>query len=135
MKPAIYKIVVLAALLAIPAARPYAQSTGTWFKVPFQFTVGDATMPAGHYFVEGLWWNAVAFHHGEGKAGLILLTQKRPRLQEVTPKLVFHRYGNLYFLAEAQLPNTDSGRVFPVGKEEMELAKTQESGKVEVAGR
>jgi hypothetical protein len=32
MKKLSYTIVVLAAMLAIPAATLYAQSTGTWFK-------------------------------------------------------------------------------------------------------
>jgi hypothetical protein len=68
---------VLVALLAVSAATLYAQPTGTWFKVPFPFTVGDKAMPAGEYFVEALYWNAVAFHRSDGKAVLVTIAQSR----------------------------------------------------------
>jgi hypothetical protein len=47
-------------------------------KVPFSFTVGEQTLPAGNYFVEGLAWNAVAFQPAEGKAGLIRVATEHP---------------------------------------------------------
>jgi len=79
MKPAIYKVMVLMALLAIPAATLYAQSTGSRFTVPSSFVVNGQTLPAGEYFVEGLWWNAVAFHNLKGEPGLVVLAQYSPR--------------------------------------------------------
>ena len=74
------------------------------------------TLPAGDYFVEGLWWNAVAFHHGKGEANLVVMAQQSPRTQEVKTKLIFHRYGDHYILAKAELPNTDYGRAFETGE-------------------
>ena len=112
MKPAIYKIMVLAALLAIPAVNLNAQQTGARFTVPFEFVVNGYALPAGEYYVEGLWWNAVAFHHGKGQANLVVMAQQSPRTQEVQTKLIFHRYGEKYILATAELPNTDFGRAF-----------------------
>lgn len=112
MKPAIYKVMILAALLAIPAVTLNAQSTGARFTVPFDFVVNGYSLPAGDYFVEGLWWNAVAFHHGRGKANLILMAEKGTRTQEVQTKLIFHKYGDQYILAKAELPNTDFSRAF-----------------------
>src|SRR5208283_2508949 len=116
MKHAIYKVMILAALLAIPAAALYAQSTSARFTVPFQFVVNGHTLPAGDYVVEGLWWNAVAFHHGKGDANLIVMAQYSPRNQEAQTKLIFHRYGSHYVLATAELPNTNYGRAFNAGK-------------------
>jgi hypothetical protein len=115
MKPAIYKVTVLAALLTVPAATLYAQQTGARFSVPFEFVVNGQSLPAGDYFIEGLWWNAVAFHHGKGEANLIILAEKSRRTQEVQTKLVFHRYDNRYILASAELPNTDQARAFQTG--------------------
>jgi hypothetical protein len=112
MKPAIYKVMVLVALLAIPAVTLNAQQTGARFTVPFDFVVNGFALPAGDYFVEGLWLNAVAFHHGKGQANLILLAEKGTRTQEAKTKLVFHKYGDQYILAKAELPNTDSSRAF-----------------------
>jgi len=112
MKSAIYKVMVLLALLAIPTLTLNAQSTGARFAVPFDFLVNGYSLPAGDYFVEGLWWNAVAFHHGKGQANLILMAEKGTRAQEVQTKLIFHKYGDQYILAKAELPNTDSSRAF-----------------------
>ena len=112
MKHAIYKVMILAVLLAIPAATLYAQSTGSRFAVPFSFVVNGQTLPAGDYFVEGLWWNAVAFHNGKGHANLVVMAQQSPRTQEVKTKLIFHKYGEHYILASAELPNMDYGRAF-----------------------
>ena len=136
MKTLSYTIVVLAAMLASPAATLHAQSTGTWFKVPFSFNVGGQTLPAGEYFVEGLWWNAVAFHNGKGEKGLVVIAQQSPRIQEVKTKLIFHRYGDRYFLATAELPNMDYARAFPAGKLESQMAKSEPPPQtVEIAGK
>ena len=135
MKTAIYKLMVLVVLLAIPATILYAQPTGTWFKVPFRFTVGDKAMPAGEYFVEALYWNAVAFHRSDGKAVLVTIAQSRDPRNVTTPKLVFRHYGNVYFLADVQF-NADSARWIAPGKEEVELTKAhQRPVNSEVSGR
>jgi hypothetical protein len=135
MKPAIYKIMVLVALLAVPAATLYAQPTGTWFKVPFPFTVGDKAMPAGEYFVKALHWNAVTFQRSDGKAVLVTIGRSCEPRKVTTPKLVFRHHGNAYFLAEVQF-NADSARAFAPGKEEIELTKVQKRpANLEVEGR
>jgi hypothetical protein len=128
--------IVFVTLLTLSAAAVYAQSTGTWFKVPFAFNVADNAMPAGQYYVESLYWNAVAIHHAKGEAGLVLLAKQTGRAADGNVKLVFHRYGDRYFLVEAQLPNMDTGRAFYAGKEEQEIAQAQNRpATVEIAGR
>jgi|SRR5271167_4554355 len=137
MKKLSFTVIVLVALLALSAATTlYAQSAGTWFKVPFPFTVSGNAMPAGQYYVEGLWGNAVAIHHSKGEVGLVLLANQTGRAPDTKPRLVFHRYGDRYFLAEVQLPNMDSGGAFYVGKDEQEIAKAQNRvANAEIAGR
>jgi len=136
MKTAIYKMMVLVVLLAIPATILYAQPRGTWFKVPFAFTVGDKAMPSGEYFVKALNdWNAVAFQRSDGKAVLVTIAQSCEPRNVTTPKLLFRHYGNVYFLAEVQF-NADSARAFAPGKEEIELTKVQKRpANSEVEGR
>ena len=135
MKTAIYKMMVLVVLLTIPTTTLYAQPTGTWFKVPFPFTVGDKAMPAGEYFVEALYWNAVAFHRSDGKAVLVTIARSGEPRNVTTPKLVFRNYGDVYFLAEVQF-NADSARAFAPGKEEIELTQAQKRpANLDVAGR
>jgi|SRR6516162_7290144 len=112
MKPAIYRVLILMVVLAIPFVTLNAQSTGARFTVPFDFFVNGYALPAGDYFVEGLWWKAVAFHHATGEANLIVLAQYSPRTQETQTKLIFHHYGDHYILVTAELPNTNHGRAF-----------------------
>ena len=112
MKSAIYKIMVLVVLLTVSVSTLYAQQTGSRFTVPFSFVVNRQTLPPGDYFIEGLWWNAVAFHNLKGEPGLVVMAQYSPRTQEAKTKLVFHRYGSHYVLASAELPNTNHARAF-----------------------
>ena len=112
MKPAICKMMVLLAMLTIAVCTLSAQQTGSRFTVPFSFVVNGQTLPAGNYSIEGLWWNAVAFHNLKGGPGLVVLAQYGPRTQGGKTKLVFHRYPDRYVLAAAELPNTDYGRAF-----------------------
>ena len=88
MKPAIYRVLILIAVFAIPVVTLNAQSTGARFTVPFDFIVNGYALPAGDYFVEGPWWKAVAFHHAKGEANLIVLAQYSPRTQETQSKLI-----------------------------------------------
>jgi hypothetical protein len=93
-------------------------------------------MPAGQYFVQSLYWNAVAIQESRGEIGLVTLAQsiKTPGGSEA--KLIFRRYGDRYFLSEARLPNVDAGRKFYVTEEEVEMAETQlKPNIVEVAGK
>jgi len=81
-------------------------------------------------------WNAVAIHHNHGAVGLILLAQKLDRPSVVTPKLVLRCYNGHCFLAEALLPNMDSGRGFAPGKEEVEVAQVEKQlPNVKIAGK
>ena len=125
MKNVRHSIILLIAILAMPAATLYAQSVPMLITVPFSFTVADTLMPAGQYVVQGVYSDSVAIQHGNGEAGVILMTHGSNRPLGDTPKLVFHRYGGMYFLAEVQLPGTVSVRTFSTGKEEIEVAKAQ----------
>ena len=55
---------------------------------------------------------------------------------DTQPKLIFHKYGKRYFLAEARLPNMDSGRKFYVTREELKIAtKLPKPENIEVAAK
>jgi len=139
MKPVIFKVMVLVALLGIPASALFAQSTGSWFKVPFEFTVRGNAMPAGDYFVENLWWWNVVVFHGTNK-NLIVLAEALEQRQIGVPKLVFHRYDNDYMLSSIELRNTDYARTFQTGvvSHVIKVGKTVAQARpeiVEIAGR
>jgi hypothetical protein len=64
--------------------------------VPFAFLVNGQTLPAGHYVVV-----AAGDYHiriSTPRAGLYVLTKGASRTDS-SSKLVFHRYGDTYFLS------------------------------------
>jgi len=122
MKKASAVVLVLMVLLLVPTSMLYAQSDSTRFNVPFAFVVSDKQMPAGQYHVTSLFWNAVEIVGTEGKGGVITLGQPTMLPAGAEPKLIFHKYGKHYFLAEVRLLNMHSGRKFYRTKEEIEIA-------------
>ncbi|MDQ1728452.1 MAG: hypothetical protein QOD33_577 [Pyrinomonadaceae bacterium] len=118
-------ILVLALVSAVASAK--AQSANkVAADVPFEFSVGYKTMPAGAYQVEVL-----------TSAGDALMIQSADRgrsavrLSEATEKaknkpharLVFHRYGQQYFLAEVWNGMDNSGRQLKTSQDELTLQK------------
>lgn len=113
-------------LLLSPALAPvYAETMK--FDVPFGFVAGQATLPAGEYQlsrnepVQG----AVRLVSSKGSSAAICLTHgiqsSRP---SGTAKLIFNRYGNLYFLSQVWSQGDDRGQVLPPSKAEREIARS-----------
>jgi len=91
--------------------------------VPFDFIVGGQTLPAGQYRVEQRFIpDVVVINSADHTRGAIVIG---PGLQPVAAqkdgKLVFHRYGNTYFLTEVWGPGK-YGRQIPKTRRERELA-------------
>jgi hypothetical protein len=94
--------------------------------IPFDFIVNRATLPAGQYMIESL--GSV-----DGRTLLRSLDMKPKAwvnafsLQSLNTcertKLVFHRYGDRYFLAEIWVAGNSSGHELPKSPREVEVAK------------
>ena len=119
---------VLAAILIVPTAR--AQQHGVKADVPFDFVVGDRAYPAGEYMLKTL----------INSNGVIRLENIREISTAFIPtnpcekgkpstetKLVFHRMGERYFLYQVWTAGNLTGREFPKGRVEVELAQNRES--------
>ena len=93
----ILAVLGLAAVMAAPAA--FAQLT---VNVPFDFTVSSKTLPAGQYEIAPTsGQHVLRIRHADGR-GVALVsplfsTGRNPKNEA---KLVFHRYGNQYFLSQ-----------------------------------
>lgn len=105
-----------------------AQSRAVDFNIPFQFYVGDTTLPAGQY--------GIAFDHsfnrilvsatGLEDAVWILphkIAGKGEDLQAATVTLKFHRYGDTYFLREVWRNGREEGLSLPMTKAEKRAAR------------
>lgn len=71
-------------------------------RIPFEFIVGDKTLAAGQYEVNavGITQEALAIRGRESNDNVIRLTMTREPNASKPARLVFHRYGNTYFLSE-----------------------------------
>jgi hypothetical protein len=93
-------------------------------QVPFNFKAGHGTLPAGDYSIIETGMTPEAVLLRVGLRGVELVMPNNTGSQNVsTPKLVFHRYGDEYFLAEIWTNADDSVRKLAVSPRERQLAK------------
>jgi hypothetical protein len=96
-----------------------AEATDLRAKVPFSFNVAQKTLPPGTYTVQSMGGASTLLLRGSG-TGAISLTNAMQNANNDGAKLVFHRYGERYFLREVWSGST--GRQLPEPKIEKELA-------------
>jgi len=115
---------VLAAILLVPAAR--AQQNGVKADVPFDFVVGNRAYPAGEYTLRAALNNSGIIRIENMNEVSVAFTQSNP-CSKAAPltesKLVFHRMGGHYFLYQEWTAGYTTGREFPKGRIEIELAQ------------
>jgi hypothetical protein len=129
----ISKVTLLSAMLLITlvaSAQGQSLANGLKVNIPFDFTVGEKKLPAGEYSVGRAQRSddiAISISDVEGRARTIRLTNatttSHPKNRS---SLIFHRYGDQYFLFEVWPAGGNVGRQFPVSKSERaqrELAK------------
>jgi hypothetical protein len=113
-----------AALLAVIAAPlTYAQNSALGFEVPFPFYAGEKAMPAGSYRVATV-WGAIEIRGAKGPGAFIASQKVEARQRPANASLVFHQYGNSYFLSQF-IPGLDNRewQVSP-GSREREMANS-----------
>ena len=99
--------------------------------VPFSFTAGTSTMPAGSYTIKsdsGSRNLVYLTNWGENTKSMALGVTEEGNPSE-TGKLVFHRVGDQYFLSEIRCSNASMNIHFPVTKAEKRVrAQIQTAG-------
>jgi hypothetical protein len=125
MKRQTYTLIAMVVLVGSMAVAAQAQNNGRirlTADIPFDFNVGDKTMPAGHYTVSQI--NpasdrvALQLRKEDGSASVMLqMNAVIGRAQEST-KLIFNRYGNRYFFAEAWIDGENAGLQAPRSRAE-----------------
>lgn len=123
-------IVVLAFATAL-AANAQSRSHQLRADIPFDFIVGERTLAAGDYAVGTISQassEAVLIRSRDGSQKAIRLTNKVSGRNSAPrrARLVFHRYGNTYFLAQVWTAGANDGREMVKSKlerAESELAK------------
>lgn len=119
-------VLLLAAASVVVQAqeRPILRAT-----VPFAFTVENTALPAGTYTVYVLapYTMTIKVQSADGRKAVMIAaipTQESKVSKEV--KLVFHRFGNEYFLAQVWQQGSNVHRDLRSGNRARELAKNGE---------
>lgn len=117
---------LLVMLAVVPASGAGRLDHKIQADIPFDFMVGDKTFPAGTYtFTQPtITPGVLRIRSLDGHDSVLVITQS---VQEsLTPpdetKLVFTRYGDLYFLAQAWIVGEIEGREFLKSRTESEVA-------------
>jgi hypothetical protein len=135
MKTQILAIAGAVVLSTLMAAECRAQSRTLEAKVPFAFEVGDKTMPAGNYRIESMPTGAGSLQvirSANGDVRVTLSTIAIPAKNgNSEPELIFHRYGNHYFLAQIQTGDHHARELFE-SRPEKELARSQAMNEIAV---
>jgi hypothetical protein len=123
MKKQLFALVGLGLLLATVSA--YARTRMLTANIPFNFIVGKASLPVGEYMIRslGLSSRAMVIQSQDGNLAKVVLpiACTSTEAQERT-RLVFHRYGDQYFLAQIWTAGNDVGNELPKSRRETELA-------------
>jgi hypothetical protein len=105
-----------------------AQSRGKIIvTVPFDFQIGSKTLPAGEYNVKPLSQNSVLFQSEDGQQRAIVVTNNRVQAdaseESARERLVFHQYGDKYFLSQVWMVRGGDGRKLNKTDAERQAAK------------
>ncbi len=129
-------LTMLSLLLMLTVVTVSAQSERIGvINIPFNFIIGQKILPAGEYTIRPSRIDSKTVWLVQGndtQAGAFFLTVPvwAREAQEKT-KLVFHRYGDRYFLSQIWMLGDNSGRELSMPSLERELAKnTAERSKV-----
>ncbi|MGZ4732013.1 MAG: hypothetical protein ACXVZH_07705 [Terriglobales bacterium] len=123
MKNQLFALIGLGLLLATASA--YAQTGVVRANVPFDFIVNKTELPAGEYSVRALGMTGVAIsiQSSDNKVVKAILPQSCEAAEAPkTSKLVFHRYGSQYFLAQIWTEGNPRGQELPKSGRESEIA-------------
>jgi len=138
MRKQILAVAVAMTISLVAAGRCLARPRALTANIPFTFEVGTTRMPAGHYQIESVPTGAGTFQlirRVDGGSSVRLSTIAfEPNNGNSKAELVFHHYGNKYFLS--QILNGDgTGRQLFESKQEKEAARNGAALEVVLAAR
>ena len=113
-------------LLLVSIPNTFAQTT-VRATVPFPFMVGKTEVPAGTYTIDSISHSAIAIR-GTATGGVLTLVNHGPESNDGTPKLVFNKYGDKYFLSQVSPGSGKSVMQLPASKLEKEVRLASTGG-------
>ena len=82
-------------------------------EIPFDFNVGETTLPADEYTITCINpasdQTVLQFHSKDGRSRPVVQMRVATGTASTAARLVFNKYGNRYYFAQAQMPYNRSG--------------------------
>lgn len=100
MKTKLWQKALIVAALLTAGAVGQSMRGNQIVQVPFPFVVAERTLPAGRYFVTNIGETRLRIYSAERQSALVQTHTVQGHAPEGSGKMVFHRYGDVYFLAE-----------------------------------
>ncbi len=103
-------IALFAAATLVTTGTALAQNQAVKANVPFNFYVNGAWLPAGTYIIgsQGIGNNEIQIANREKQAGALALGMVDANDPANSGELVFHRYGESYFLSEVRYSHSST---------------------------
>ena len=120
-----YMLTIALALPLLMTAAASAQTIHMRVTVPFKFIAAGATLPAGEYEIQsfGTEEKLLSIQNRNTSAGILIFSNPCESLNASSAtKVVFHRYGDRYFLAELWVQGRNTGNQVPPASHENEVA-------------
>ena len=140
MKKAICRIAGMLALASLAITQAARAQEPVLANIPFDFTVGKMTLPAGEYRTQKVRDSspALLIQRTDRSAAMIVMAQAATsNAPQPKTKLVFHRYGNQYFLAQIWVAGSSRGLELPKSAKEKEhsLARNEAPDQVTIVAQ
>lgn len=123
MKKALFRVTGMLALAFMAATQIARAQEQVVANVRFAFSAGKTMLPAGEYRVDRWTKDAgtLLIQRTDGSAATYAGSNAaESNARQTQTKLVFHRYGNRYFLSQVWVEGATRGRQLPKSKEEKE---------------
>ncbi len=120
------RLISAASLFTMLAAATYsyAQTPIAKAAIPFDFQIGETSMPAGEYRISESGGYLLRVQGAKGQPSAILLTAPGSyKGKSKDPVLQFHRYGDEYYLAQIWNPDSNKCQAVSQSKRAKELAR------------
>ena len=102
----------------------YAFTVRIRAEIPFDFMVGSKRLPKGEYVIESLNdAGTLTIRNAKKGKAITFMTIKGKMMEKPKSRLVFHRYGEQYFLARVWDGSTDTILKLDKSKTEKKVAK------------
>ncbi len=116
-------VAFLTLLLAATSAVGQTNRGDLKVNIPFPFVVGNQTLPSGHYVVTRFSDSTLRFYNSQKQGAFVSTHSVEGKAPESAGKMIFHHYGNTYFLFEVWSPAKGTGRQVFTSRAEEELAR------------